>query len=55
VGAGFFAAGAADFFRVDPEDFGAESGFSGSRCSIFFKLLRIDFERFSAMRVVEWD
>jgi hypothetical protein len=41
--------------RAAPEGFfGAGSeGFAGSRCSMFFKLLRIDLGRFSAMRAVE--
>ena len=43
----------AAFFRVGTEDFGLEpEGFSESRCNMFFKLLRIDFERFSAMRAI---
>jgi hypothetical protein len=53
----FSEARSAVLFRVEPEGFfGAVSeGFAGSRCSMFFKLLRIDFERFSAMRAVTRD
>jgi hypothetical protein len=39
------------FLRAAVDGFGAGAeGFSESRCSMFFKPLRIDFGRFSAMR-----